>query len=133
MTSLVASDGTRSFYRESGTSSAPPPLENGDRLTLREFIRRYEAMPHVKKAELIGGTVFMGAAVRLNYHGRPHGWLGNVVTTYAMLCRSGFTSTQCRMHSRRAPSFRFLPLLPHRPSCSPSPRRTTCRGHVAAG
>jgi Uma2 family endonuclease len=84
MSSVTTSDGTRSFYRAAGASSAPPPLENGDRLTLREFIRRYEAMPHVKKAELIGGTVFMGAAVRLNYHGRPHGWLGNIVTTYAM-------------------------------------------------
>lgn len=29
-----------------------PPLENGDRLTRSDFERRYEAMPHVKKAEL---------------------------------------------------------------------------------
>ena len=27
-----------------------PPLENGDRLTRDEFERRYEAMPHIKKA-----------------------------------------------------------------------------------
>jgi Uma2 family endonuclease len=84
MTSVTAAADTRSFYRESALSSAPPPLENGDRLMRDEFMRRYEAMPHLKKAELIEGTVFMGAAVRLDYHGRPHGWLGNIVTTYAM-------------------------------------------------
>jgi hypothetical protein len=36
-----------------------PPLEPGDRLTRDEFERRYEAMPQLKKAELIrraGGT-----------------------------------------------------------------------------
>jgi len=34
---------------------AVQPLENGDRLTAREFLRRYDAMPQVKKAELIEG------------------------------------------------------------------------------
>ena len=29
-----------------------PPLENGDRLSRSAFEQRYEAMPHVKKAEL---------------------------------------------------------------------------------
>ena len=33
-----------------------PPLENGDRLTVAEFERRYEAMPDVRKAELINGV-----------------------------------------------------------------------------
>src|SRR5437660_11748304 len=37
-----------------------PPLESGDRLTAQEFLRRYEAMPRVKKAELIEGIVYMG-------------------------------------------------------------------------
>jgi hypothetical protein len=32
-----------------------PPLENGDRLTRREFERRYQAMPHLKKAEVQRG------------------------------------------------------------------------------
>jgi hypothetical protein len=35
-----------------------PPLENGDRLNCYEFERRYNAMPHVKKAELIEGVVY---------------------------------------------------------------------------
>lgn len=36
-----------------------PPLENGDRLIRPEFERRYNAMPDVKKAELIEGIVYM--------------------------------------------------------------------------
>ncbi|RLT32143.1 MAG: Uma2 family endonuclease [Chloroflexi bacterium] len=40
-----------------------PPLESGDRLTRAEFERRYEAMPHLKKAELIKGVVYIGASV----------------------------------------------------------------------
>ena len=40
-----------------------PPLENGDRLTRAEFERRYDAMPDLKKAELIEGVVYMGSPV----------------------------------------------------------------------
>lgn len=57
-----------------------PPLENGDRLTRAEFERRYDAMPHLKKAELIEGIVYMGSPVGHEGHGRPHfnmiSWLG---------------------------------------------------------
>lgn len=49
-----------------------PPLEHGDRLTRAEFERRYEAMPHVKKAELIEGVVHMPSPVRIKQHARPH-------------------------------------------------------------
>lgn len=58
----------------------PPPLENGDALTAAEFLRRYEAMPGTRKAELIEGIVFMPSPVRINEHGKPDGviqtWLG---------------------------------------------------------
>ncbi len=47
-----------------------PPLENGDRLTRAEFERRYEAMPELKKAELIEGVVHTPSPVRQRYHGR---------------------------------------------------------------
>lgn len=33
-----------------------PPLENGDMLSLAEFLRRYEDMHDIKKAELIEGV-----------------------------------------------------------------------------
>lgn len=56
------------------------PLEPGDRLTRDEFERRYEAMPELKKAELIEGVVYMPSAVRYRRHGRPRAkfitWLG---------------------------------------------------------
>jgi len=58
---------------------AVPPLENGDTLTRVEFERRYEAMPHLKKAELIEGVVYVPSPVRHSYHGHQHtrliGWL----------------------------------------------------------
>ncbi len=47
------------------TSPRIPELCSGDVLTRDEFERRYEAMPHVKKAELIEGVVAMGSTVRL--------------------------------------------------------------------
>ena len=39
-----------------GQSGAIPPLDNGDRLTRAEFMRLYDAMPDLKKAELIEGV-----------------------------------------------------------------------------
>jgi Uma2 family endonuclease len=59
---------------------ALPVLENGDRLTRAEFERRYEAMPHLKKAELIEGVVYVPSPARHRQHGAPHvhliSWLG---------------------------------------------------------
>src|SRR5262245_37617256 len=56
-----------------------PTLENGDRLSRTEFERRYDAMPGLKKAELIEGEVYVGSPVRHRQHGIPHsqihGWL----------------------------------------------------------
>ena len=64
------------------TTVAPsfvPRLENGDRLTRHEFERRYGAMPHLKKAELIEGVVYVPSPLRYQSHGQPHastiGWL----------------------------------------------------------
>jgi Uma2 family endonuclease len=56
-----------------------PFLENGDVLHAREFLRRFERMPDVKKAELIEGVVCISSPVGLK-HGEAHsliqGWLG---------------------------------------------------------
>jgi Uma2 family endonuclease len=75
------------------TPAKVPPLRNGDRLTVEEFRRRYEASPHITKAELIRGVVYVVSSVGLNgregmtspvnhlSHGRPHlllsAWLGH--------------------------------------------------------
>jgi hypothetical protein len=55
-----------------------PPLRQGQRLSRAEFERRYDAMPGLKKAELIDGVVYMPSPVTLDHAG-PHavlmGWL----------------------------------------------------------
>ncbi len=60
-------------------NGAVPPLENGDHLTAAEFERRFDAMPGLRKAELIEGVVYLASPVRHRDHGRPHslviGWL----------------------------------------------------------
>jgi hypothetical protein len=45
-----------------------PVLVAGDKLTRDEFMRRWDAMPHLKRAELIGGIVYMPSPLS-----RPHG------------------------------------------------------------
>ena len=49
-------------------------------MTRAEFERRYEAMPNIKKAELIEGVVYMPSPVRMFKHAVPHSdlmtWLG---------------------------------------------------------
>ncbi|QLE54898.1 Uma2 family endonuclease [Nostoc sp. TCL26-01] len=61
------------------TPSYIPPLESGDRLTSPEFERRYNAMPNLKKAELIEGVVYVASPLRFEPHAEPHanlmGWL----------------------------------------------------------
>ncbi|RCJ24932.1 hypothetical protein A6S26_17150 [Nostoc sp. ATCC 43529] len=71
---------TASLEENLNKSIRIPPLESGDRLSRQEFERRYSAMPHVKKAELIEGIVYVASPLRFNSHGKPHGdliiWLG---------------------------------------------------------
>jgi Uma2 family endonuclease len=59
-----------------------PPLENGDRLNRYDFERRSNAMPNLKKAELIEGVVYMAAAMRFRSHGQPHGNIMGWLWTY---------------------------------------------------
>jgi Uma2 family endonuclease len=58
---------------------ALPPLNSGDRLSLAEFERRYEAMPGTK-AELIEGVVYVVPPICNDDHGAPHfdaiTWMG---------------------------------------------------------
>jgi putative restriction endonuclease len=63
---------------------AIPPLENGDLLTRTEFERRYEAMPWLKKAELIEGVVYIGSPVRSEVHAQPHGLMVTLLGLYRL-------------------------------------------------
>ena len=58
----------------------PPPLRQGERLTRDEFMRRWEAMPDLKHAELIDGIVYIPSMVTLRHathHSDLCGWLGH--------------------------------------------------------
>jgi Uma2 family endonuclease len=61
---------------------AVPPLETGDVLDRDEFERRYEAMPDLKKAELIERVVFVGPPVG-GLHARSDAHLAGWLAVYA--------------------------------------------------
>ncbi len=73
---------TNSTAQDEMSDQKLPPLENGDRLSRTEFERRYDAMPHLKKAELIEGIVYMPSPVRLSQHGEPHSYLMGWLVVY---------------------------------------------------
>jgi Uma2 family endonuclease len=60
-----------------------PPLRSGDRLTVTEFARRYEAMPPGTKAELIKGVVYVSSPVSLD-HAESHPVLITVLGMYTL-------------------------------------------------
>jgi hypothetical protein len=68
-------------------SAAIPPLQAGDHLTRDEFERRYRAMPHVHRAELIEGVVYMPSPVSASEPGEPHfdlnGWIIEIAASSA--------------------------------------------------
>jgi Uma2 family endonuclease len=57
--SLVSAPARSADMSPPATAKPLPSLENGDHLSASEFERRYEAMPHLKKAELIEGRVYI--------------------------------------------------------------------------
>ena len=73
----------------------PPPLREGDRLSREEFMRRWDAMPDLKRAELIDGIVHMASPVSV-FHGENHSrldfWLGYYANSTTG-CRVGSNST----------------------------------------
>jgi hypothetical protein len=83
--------------RRSPARRIAPPLEmeNGDHLSAVEFMRRYEAMPGTRKAELIEGVVYMPSPVRAKSHGAPDNviqfWLASYVMNYPEL--EAYTNT----------------------------------------
>jgi Uma2 family endonuclease len=89
------------------TSPRIPELCSGDVLTRDEFERRYEAMPHVKKAELIEGVVAMGSPVRLQHHGAPESalsfWLGCYRASTPGLVMAGNTTVRLDLDNEFQP------------------------------
>jgi Uma2 family endonuclease len=69
-----------------------PPLENGDRLSRREFMRRYEATPPKFKAERIEGVVYVSSPVRDELHGEPQSILIWFLVSYRVATPGVLTS-----------------------------------------
>ena len=89
-------------------------MREGDRLNADEFLRRWEAMPELKHAELIDGVVFMASPVLLS-HGDPHRdvvfWL-SLYTEATPGCHCGLEVTWV-MGDRNVPQpDAFLRVLP---------------------
>lgn len=63
-------------------AAAVPPLENGDHLSREEFERCYDAMPELKKAELIEGVVYVPSPARVKRHSEPHADLAAWIVHY---------------------------------------------------
>lgn len=90
-----------SALRES-TAGFIPRLENGDRLTVPEFERRYEAMPDEKKAELIEGVVYLSSPVSFDHAAAEStigAWLGTYRARHAAELQLGHNAT-VRLGSR---------------------------------
>jgi hypothetical protein len=90
-----------------------PPLVAGDCLTQQEFLRRYESMPHVRKAELIGGIVYMPSPVSID-HGESDTpivtWLGTYMA-YTPGVKAGNNTTWLMLQDAPQPDdhLRILP------------------------
>lgn len=63
-----------------------PPLRAGDKLTREEFLRRWDAQPQIKFAELIGGVVYMPSSVSTD-HGRMERWISTCLGIYQVATR----------------------------------------------
>jgi Uma2 family endonuclease len=92
----------------------PPPLEAGDRMTAAEFERRYDAMPELKKAELLQGVVYMPSPVRLNQHGEPRADMVGWLTMYKAFTRGvrGGDNSTVRLNDLNEPQPDILLLIP---------------------
>lgn len=63
------------------TEQRVPPLAAGDHLTRDEFLRRWRAQPDIKRAELIGGRVYMPSPVS-GEHGIMDRWVSTWLGVY---------------------------------------------------
>jgi len=89
------------------------PLVAGRRLKREEFLRRWEAMPEVKLAELIGDVVYMPSPLS-RAHGTHGALLINCLSTYAIRtpgCEAGNNSTWLMLEDAPQPDadLRILP------------------------
>jgi Uma2 family endonuclease len=91
----------------------PPGLVTGERLTVEEFLRRWEELPDLKNAELIDGVVYVSSPVSLD-HGRLDWRIIWWLSQYAYAtpgCDGGSDSTWLMSGSAPQPDV-YLRILP---------------------
>jgi Uma2 family endonuclease len=96
-----------------GVIDRVPELAGGDKLTREEFLRRWEANPEIKNAELIGGIVYMPSPVSVQ-HGEMEGDLGGWLANYraaTLGAAGGHNTTTFLMEDTPQPDL-YLRLLP---------------------
>ncbi|HVA46580.1 MAG TPA: Uma2 family endonuclease [Pirellulales bacterium] len=71
----------RWHYGDCNRTACSPPLAAGDHLTRDEFLRRWEAQPEVKRAELIAGRVYIPSPVSGD-HGKMDRRIGGWLAVY---------------------------------------------------
>ena len=104
------------------------PLRAGQRLSVREFLRRWEAMPAVKFAELIDGVVYMPSPTTSD-HGRIELWIATWLGIYILNtpgCAAGSQATWLMLQSAPQPDT----YLWIRPECG---GHSTIHGQYHAG
>src|SRR5260370_41482848 len=92
---------------------ATKPLVDGQRLTLEEFLQRWEEQPGLKLAELIEGVVYLPSPVGAA-HASHHALAGGWVTYYAARtpgCGTGNDGTWLMRGSAPQPDV-YLRILP---------------------
>src|SRR5712671_4503372 len=89
------------------------PLAPGDKLLRDEFLRRWESMPTLKRAELIGGIVYMPSPLSLGHGDKDldvSTWLG-VYAAATPGCKGGTNTTWLMLDDSPQPDvhLRILP------------------------
>jgi Uma2 family endonuclease len=90
-------------------------LITGEQMTREEFLRRWDALPALKNAELIEGIVYVASHVSIE-HGEFDALIGAWLTLYAWStpgCRTGHNSTWAMLGSAPQPDV-YLALTPER-------------------
>ncbi|HZZ81730.1 MAG TPA: Uma2 family endonuclease [Gemmataceae bacterium] len=72
-----------------GSVDLIPPLQPGDKLSRAEFLRRWEFHPEIKRAELIGGIVYMPSPLT-----RLHGVTDSTAATWLGTYRAHTPGTE---------------------------------------
>ncbi len=91
-----------------------PTLQSGDHLTREEFIRIWKQLPHIKRAELIRGIVYMASPTSADHGDMDFNMVG-ILSYYRMMtpgCLGGSNTTTYMLHDSSVQPDIILRLIP---------------------